>query len=110
MIYVADMAILMSNFDNCDNIFKTCYSKNKHHIGVVHVPSFHLSARSSSFFVHFFFAFMVNLFMDHPIPVQGKGTDDHLLPLGDWLEILCRTQNLSYDILRIPSSPHLFRR
>ena len=41
---------------------------NKHHIGVVHVPSFHLSARSSSFFCAFFFTLMVNLFMDHPIP------------------------------------------
>ena len=72
MIYVADMAILMSNFDNCDNIFKTCYSKNKHHIGVVHVPSFNLSARSFSFFVHFFYTFMENLFLDHLISLDDS--------------------------------------
>ena len=24
----------------------------------------------------------------HKIPEQGKGTDDHLLPLGDWLSVL----------------------
>ena len=30
------------------------FFKNKHNIGVVHVPSFHLSARSSSFFLAFF--------------------------------------------------------
>ena len=30
-------------------IGKIFFCKNKYHIGVVHVPSFHLSARSSSF-------------------------------------------------------------
>ena len=30
----------------------------------------------------------------HKIPDQGKGTDDHLLPWGDWLKALLLTEKL----------------
>ena len=36
------------------------------------------------FFLHLFFTLTEQLFLDDPIPELGKGTNDHLLPLGDW--------------------------
>ena len=58
------------------------FHKKKHYIVVVCVPSFHLSARSSSFFLAFFLHFYGKPFIDHPIteravranewPVQSK--------------------------------------
>ena len=42
------------------------FFKNKHDIGVVHVPSFHLSARSSSFFHAFFLHFYGEPFHGSP--------------------------------------------
>ena len=36
------------------------------------------------FFLLFFFTFMENFFLRQSLPWQGKGTDDHLLPLDDW--------------------------
>ena len=45
---------------------KFFFYKNKHHIGVVHVPYFHLSARSSSFFNAFFFHFNGKPFYGSP--------------------------------------------
>ena len=45
---------------------KFFFCKNKHHIGVVHVPSFHLSARSSSFFCAFFLHFYGEPFYGSP--------------------------------------------
>ena len=32
--------------------------------------------------------FALNVLYHYKIPEQGKGTDDHLLPLGDWLTVL----------------------
>ena len=48
------------------------FCKNNHHIGVVHVPSFHLSARSFSFFRAFFLHLYGEPFMVHPIPPKMK--------------------------------------
>jgi len=45
---------------------KIFFCKNKHHIGVVHVPSFHLSARSFSFFRAFFLHFYGEPFYGSP--------------------------------------------
>ena len=45
---------------------KIFFCKNKHHIGVVHVPSFHLSAWSSSFFRAFFLHFYRKPFFGSP--------------------------------------------
>ena len=47
-------------------IGKIFFCKNKYHIGVVHVPSFHLSARSSSFFRAFFLHFYGKPFHGSP--------------------------------------------
>ena len=47
-------------------IGKNCFRKNKNHIGVVHVPSFHLFARSSSFFHAFFVHFYGKPFYGSP--------------------------------------------
>ena len=48
------------------------FCKNEHHIGVVHVPSFHLSAWSSSFFHVFFLHFYRNPFYGSPKSIQVK--------------------------------------
>ena len=45
---------------------KIFFCKNKYHIGVVHVPSFHLSAKSSSFFRAFFLHFYGKPFYGSP--------------------------------------------
>ena len=45
---------------------KNFFCKNKHHIGVVQVPSFHLSARSFSFFRAFFLHFCGEPFYGSP--------------------------------------------
>ena len=42
------------------------FCKNKRHIGVVHVPNFHLSAMSSSFFRAFFVHFYGEPFYGSP--------------------------------------------
>ena len=47
-------------------IGKNFFYKNKYHIGVVHVLSFHLSARSSSFFRAFFLHFYGKPFYGSP--------------------------------------------
>ena len=47
-------------------IGKIFLCKNKYHIGVVHVPSFHLSARSFSFFRAFFLHFYGEPFYGSP--------------------------------------------
>ena len=47
-------------------IGKKLFCKNKHHIGAVHVLSFHLSARSSSFFRAFFLHFYGKPFYESP--------------------------------------------
>ena len=44
-------------------IGKNCFYKNKYHIGVVHVLSFHPSARSSSFFSCIFSSLLWKTFL-----------------------------------------------
>jgi len=48
-------------------IWKMFLRKNKHYVVIVLLPYSYLFARSSSFFLHFFFSFMENLFKKHPI-------------------------------------------
>ena len=49
------------------------FFKNKHHIGVVHEPNFHLSARSTSFFRAFFVHFYGETFYGSPDITYGGG-------------------------------------
>ena len=48
----------------CNQFF---FCKNNHYIVIVDVSNFHLSARSSSFFSHFFFNFTGHFFMNDPV-------------------------------------------
>ena len=50
--------------------------RKKHFIVVVLLPNFHLAARSSSFFLAFFFTFMENLFKKHPISHKNDWSTD----------------------------------
>ena len=61
---------------------KFFFCKNKHHIGVVHVPSFHLSARSSSFFRAFFLHFHGEPFYGSPDTLSFISIAKKIVVLG----------------------------
>ena len=68
---------------------KNFFRKDKHHMSVVHVPGFHLSAWSSSFFCAFFLQFYGEPFYGSPDTIPRRKLEVSpviLIVQIEWLE------------------------